>query len=921
MNVSGLSNSIRLLKEPIACPQCGSTSRVGRGLCLNCLLQTGLGAETGNNETLDAVLAEIEVRDGDWRLGNYQILEEIGRGGMGVIYRARQRHSRRIVALKRVLSYHADSHETLARFRREAEAAASLDHPNILPIYEVSESDDGLPFFSMKFAPGGSLLDAGPALRYEPRRSVALMAKVARAIQYAHVQGILHRDLKPGNIMLDGRGEPLVSDFGLAKWLDATSDVTRTLTIFGTPGYIAPEQARGPAAQLRPAADVYSLGAVLFDLFTGRPPFLGEHALAVIQQTAEKSAPKLRTLAPSLDRDLETICARCLEREASARYHSAGDLAEDLERWLEGRPIIARPVSAPVRVWRWSKRNPKLAGSIAACLILGVAAGGFQIQNRLSEQSAAIASHSIAIEPFLDLDTARYDAKASSALATALQREFSNCGPARVTSVPVARSTSSGTGYDETAADRWNRARTAIQGTKRIHDGKLRVSLRLLNIADGKVLYKKIIETGAPQQSADVLARLAGNQFYTILNIHDLASAELAETDPGWRDSSTRELLIAGRAVEDRHALIDIDRSIELFRKAVDARPSSALAHSLLAQALWGRGSLRGDNTFLQSSGTSAHRALELDPNSPEAHKATSMVFYGQGRFAQALEEALISLELADSTDDYRLVNRITSILKMLGQPAKAVAWYQLTFRNAVRPFDSASLGDCYIALADDSRAAEEYKRASTLFPEHPEGWIGLCRLALLQKDFATSRKIASENWQRYRDFAFSEQMAAQAEFFSRNFAEAEKLYKELATKDPNGGASFHGVVGYQSALGRLRQTAGDEKAATEILQEELKKELDRLNSAPQHPEILYQLAAIEACLNRIESAQEHLQAAINAGWIDYRSLDLDPRFDALRSRPPFKDIIARLQSKVEEMRRQTGQPMTMAQVGEVTSP
>jgi serine/threonine protein kinase/Tfp pilus assembly protein PilF len=877
------------------------------------LLQTGLGAETGNNETLDGVLAEIDVPDADWRLGNYQILEEIGRGGMGVIYRARQRHSRRIVALKRVLSYHADSHETLVRFRREAEAAASLDHPNILPIYEVSESEDGLPFFSMKFAPGGSLLDAAPALRGEPRRSVALMAKVARAVQYAHVQGILHRDLKPGNILLDGHGEPLVSDFGLAKWLDTTSDVTRTLTIFGTPGYIAPEQARGPAAHLKPAADVYSLGAILFDLFTGRPPFLGEHALAVIQQAAEKSAPKLRSLAPRLDRDLETICARCLEREPSARYHSAGDLAEDLERWLEGRPIIARPVSAPVRVWRWSKRNPKLAGSIAACLILGVAAGGFQIQNRLSERSAAIASHSIAIEPFLDLDTARYDAKASSALATALQREFSNCGPARVTSVSVARSTSSGTGYDETAADRWNRARTAIQGTKRIHDGKLRVSLRLLNTADGKVLYKKIIETGAPQQSADVLARLTGNQFYTILNIHDLASAESAETDPGWRDSSTRELLVAGRAVEDRHALIDIDRSIELFRKAVDAQPSSALAHSLLSQSQWARWIFGGDHDSLRSAEASARIASELDANSPEAHKAVSMVLFEEGRFAQSLEEALTALELADTSNDFRLVNRITSNLRMLGQPAKALAWYRLTFKNSARPYDSSSLGDCYTELADDSRAAAEYKRTSTLFPDQPEGWMGLCRLALLQNDFGTARKIASENWQRYRDFAFSEQMAAQVEFFSRNFADAEKLYKELAAKDPNGGRSFCGAMSYQSALGRLRQAAHDEKAAQRILQQELKQELNWLQSAPQHPHTLYRVAAIEASLGKRQPALEHLQAAVNAGWIDYRSLDLDPRFDLVRAERAFKDILAQLQNKVEEMRRQSGQPIRMA--------
>src|SRR5438477_6574114 len=228
MSVSGISGAVKIQPEPAACLKCGSISRVGRDLCLNCLLHGGLGPDTESSETLENVLEEIDVPDSDWRLGNYQILEEIGRGGMGVIYRARQRHSRRIVALKRVLSYHADSRETLARFRREAQAVASLDHPNILPIYEVGESEEGLPFFSMKFAGGGSLLEAAPTLRNEPRRAVALVGKVARAVQNAHAQGILHRDLKPGNILLDGRGEPLVSDFGLAKWLDASSHLTRT---------------------------------------------------------------------------------------------------------------------------------------------------------------------------------------------------------------------------------------------------------------------------------------------------------------------------------------------------------------------------------------------------------------------------------------------------------------------------------------------------------------------------------------------------------------------------------------------------------------------------------------------------------------------------------------------------------------------
>src|SRR5882762_2748188 len=402
MNPAGTSVRAPLREESIPCAECGSTLRVGRGLCLNCLLSLGLGADTSNKETLEDVLSEIDVRDRDRRVGNYQILDEIGHGGMGVIHRARQRHSRRIVALKRILANEADSRETLIRFRREALAAASLDHPNILPIYEVGEDEDGLPFFSMKLAAGGSLRDAATSLRSEPFRSVALMAKVARAVHYAHAQGILHRDLKPGNILLDGRGEPLVSDFGLAKWLDTASDLTRTLTIFGTPGYIAPEQAQGPTKGLTAAADVYSIGAVLFDLFAGRPPFLGEHALAVIKQASEKPAPKLRSLAPTLDRDLETICARCLEREPNARYHSAGDLAEDLERWLEGRPIIARPVSPLVRTWRWSKRNPKLAVTAGLCLLLGTAAVGWQVQGRrlaATVREDELVTHSIGVLP------------------------------------------------------------------------------------------------------------------------------------------------------------------------------------------------------------------------------------------------------------------------------------------------------------------------------------------------------------------------------------------------------------------------------------------------------------------------------------------------------------------------------------------
>src|SRR6266446_4083036 len=193
-----------VIENPTQCPQCGAITRLDHGTCINCLLREGLEAKgEASRETFESILSEADVTDTQWRLGHYEILDEIGRGGMGVIYRARQQHSRRIVAVKRIFAHDVNSHDTLKRFRREAEAVASLDHPNMLPIHEISESEEGLPFFSMKYAEGGSLRAAAPAPRVNPHECVRLMAKVARGIAYAHGKGILHRDLQPGNILLD----------------------------------------------------------------------------------------------------------------------------------------------------------------------------------------------------------------------------------------------------------------------------------------------------------------------------------------------------------------------------------------------------------------------------------------------------------------------------------------------------------------------------------------------------------------------------------------------------------------------------------------------------------------------------------------------------------------------------------------------
>ena len=338
-----------------------------------------------------------------------------------MVYRAREPHSERVVALKCVLAYQGDSDQALARFRREAETVARLDHPNIIPIYRIGETADGFPFFTMKYATDGSLLQERPlASLKHPRQSVLLMAKVAQAVQYAHEHGVLHRDLKPGNILLDGRGEPLVSDFGLARCKETSSQLTRSLASFGTPGYIAPEQADGPAARLTPAADIYSLGAILFELFTGRPPFVGDNAFNVMKQAAENPAPGLRTLAPHLDRDLETICARCLERDPSARYRSAGSLAQDLLNWLEGRPIVARPVGPWLRSWRWVRSNRRLAAVLVAFCLLGAGSLAWQIRTQKIQsamQENVLAARSIAVLPFYDLDTVTADRTFTQAFA------------------------------------------------------------------------------------------------------------------------------------------------------------------------------------------------------------------------------------------------------------------------------------------------------------------------------------------------------------------------------------------------------------------------------------------------------------------------------------------------------------------------
>jgi eukaryotic-like serine/threonine-protein kinase len=369
----------------------------------------GIGEDVaiGDDGIFSAVVDAIKPpRD----FGDYEFLETIAAGGMGIVFRARQSSLDRIVAVKMIRLGPEATTSDRRRFLREAEAVAKLDHPNIVPVHEVGQVGE-LPFFSMKLMEGGSLERALGRLLDDPRSAVRMGIPIAQAVHHAHQHGILHRDLKPANVLLDAEGRPYVTDFGLARPIDGDSTLTQQGSVVGTPSYMAPEQARASPGNATIAADVYGLGAILYALFTGRPPFKANTPVETLRQVIDHEPPSPRAINSKIDRDLEAICLKALDKEPKRRYSSASALAEDLERWLAGKPIRARRIGRPERIWKWAKRRPAIAmlSGLLVFVALGGLIGMFVLYGQaVTARAVAVAQTSKAVEALRNSEASLY---------------------------------------------------------------------------------------------------------------------------------------------------------------------------------------------------------------------------------------------------------------------------------------------------------------------------------------------------------------------------------------------------------------------------------------------------------------------------------------------------------------------------------
>jgi TolB-like protein/Flp pilus assembly protein TadD len=656
------------------CRKCGAKifSGAPEGLCIGCVLETALGilpdavaagADCGSVENLQTndadgaprVKTTARVAKILGELGDYELLEEVGRGGQGVVFRARQKSLNRLVALKVIGLGQWATKTHLKRFRLEAEAAASLDHPSIVPIYEVGQRE-GQCYFSMKFVEGGQLDAVVKHTAISIRQAVELIAKVARTVHYAHEHGILHRDIKPGNILLDGKGEPHLTDFGLARLVESESTVTRTLEVLGTPSYMAPEQAAGNNAKLTSAADVYGLGAVLYQLLTGHPPFAGGTTYETIKLLLEAEPRPPRLWNPKVDRDLSTICLKCLEKDPKRRYSSALALAEDLERWVRHEPIRARRIGVIGRGKKWLQRNPTAAAVVTLSLALIGALGVIVWKSELFHHPATAG---IAVIPFENLSNDREDASFADGVQDDLLTKLAKIADLKVisrTSVMGYR----GKHNTRQIADELGVSHV-LEGSVRKTGAWLHINAQLIDARTDSHIWAEEYDRDLKDLFAvqsEIAQKVAGQLHAKISHAEKLAIERPPTADLTAFDlySRAKNLVLAWTFSTNEKDKRNLSQAADLLNQAVAHDPTFFQAY---CQLVWLHDELyhlRLDRTpaRLALAEAAIESALRLRPDGGEGHLARAGHLY---RGYLDYQGALAELEIARQTlpNDARL--------------------------------------------------------------------------------------------------------------------------------------------------------------------------------------------------------------------------------------------------------------------------
>src|SRR5215468_8120788 len=611
------------------CGRCGAkiSDDATREVCPACLLETGLGLlDTNYKNSHEVHKARVTKMLGDF--GDYELLEEIGRGGQGVVYRAHQKSLNRTVALKVIgLGYWAtEAH--LKRFRREAEAAASLEHPCIVPIYEVGERE-GSCYFSMKFIEGGQLDEAMKQKPMSIRQASELIAKIARTVHYAHEHGILHRDIKPGNILLDAKGEPHLTDFGLARLVETESTVTRTLEVLGTPSYMAPEQAVGNNAAISSATDVYGLGAVLYQLLTGQPPFAGGATYETIKLLLDTEPRQPRVLNPKIDRDLSTICLKCLEKNPGRRYLSALALAEDLERWLRHEPIQAKRSGFFTHSRRWVQRNP-VSALLAACLIMLAAASGWIVWK--SELIRSTVTTGIAVLPFENLSEQKEDRAFADGVQDDILTKLAKIADLKVISRTSVMDYRGKRNLRQIGNDL--RVSHVLEGSVRRTGTNLRLNAQLIDTRSDTHVWAEQYD----RDSNDLFAIQSeiAQKVAERLNAKITAEEKAAIERPATADLDAFELYALARKLLPKFGkTIDAgvpraSKAVELLNQAVARDPSFLLAYLMLARIHEDFYRFGFDHTpaRLAMADAALQQASRLRPDAGETHLAREAYLY-----------------------------------------------------------------------------------------------------------------------------------------------------------------------------------------------------------------------------------------------------------------------------------------------------